>query len=494
MKISPIELEQNQVLYEQVAERLQALITEGTLKPGDRLPSVRKLREQLSVSTSTVLEAYRLLEDRGLITARPQSGYYVKQSALNLLQEPSPTVPPSQAHEVDTPLALRLVMTMQNRDVVQLGAALPAVSLMPLNQLNRLMGKVLRDNPEVAHAYANPMGEEELKSELAKRMLNTGCAIPPDHLLITNGAMEAIYLSLQAITRPGDTVAVESPTYHTMLDALKRLHLKVLTLPTHPRDGVSLPHLEAAMQEGEVKAVMLVSNFSNPLGSCMDDWKKKQLVDLLNQYQVPLIEDDIYGELHFEGARPKAIKAFDTENRVVYCSSLSKTLSPGLRLGWCAGGCYHTAITALKSVMNLGNAIAPQLTAAAFLANGGFDRHLRQLRRAYQFQMGQMQQAICDYFPAETRVTRPTGGHVLWVEMPESFNAVKLYHEAMANNISIAPGVLFSASGQCYHNCFRLNTAVPWSESVDRAMQTLGYLIKKQLAEQFLSGASEASR
>jgi DNA-binding transcriptional MocR family regulator len=486
MNISPISLAPNQVLYEQVAERLQALITEGTLKPGDRLPSVRKLREQLSVSTSTVLEAYRLLEDRGLILARPQSGYYVRQTALSLLQEPSPTAPPLQAHEIDITLDFQVNTTARGNDHVPLGAAFPAMELLPLAQLNRLMGKVLRDNPAMAHGYGPPLGCDELRSELARRMLSCGCSVTPDQLLITNGANEAIYMVLQALTKPGDTVAVESPTYFATLEAMKTLKLKALTLPTHPHAGINLAHLESALQSGELAAVLLVSNFSNPLGICMEDAKKKQLVELLNRYDVPLIEDDVYGELHFEGDRPKAIKAFDTEERVVYCSSMSKTLSPGLQIGWCVGGRYHAKVAKLKSIINMGTAIAPQLTVAAFLRNGGFDRHLRQLRRAYQWQMGRMQQAICDYFPAATRVTRPRGGHVLWVEIPEGFETLRLYREAQTQHISIAPGVMFSASGECYHNCFRLNTAVPWSETIDRAMQTLGYLAKKQVAEQFL--------
>jgi DNA-binding transcriptional MocR family regulator len=487
MRLSPIEAAPDQVLYEQVAERLQHLITEGTLKPGDRLPSVRKLREQLAVSTSTVLEAYRLLEDRGLIQVRPQSGYYVKPMALQLLHEPSATRPLAQPCEVDLTLAFRVIATIQNREVIQLGAALPALELMPLAHLNRLMGKIMREDPERVHAYGTPHGCPELRSELAKRMLDAGCSIAPDQLVITNGANEAIYLCLQALTQPGDTVAVESPTYFTMLEALKNLHLKALPLPTHPREGISLSHLEAALSTGTLKAVLLVSNFSNPLGCCMADRKKKRLMELLNEYEVPLIEDDVYGELYFEGPRPKAIKAFDTADRVLYCTSLSKTLSPGLHIGWCAAGRYQTRVSQMKSVVNLGNAIAPQLTVAAFLANGGFDRHLRQLRRAYQGQMSRMQQAIGDYFPAETRVTRPTGGHVLWLEMPESFDALQLYEAALKHRISIAPGGIFSASGQCYSNCFRLNAALPWSDTVDQALQTIGYLAKTQLAEQLLS-------
>ncbi len=486
MPLSTLSLAPNQVLYEQVADRLQQLITEGMLQPGDRLPSVRKLRSQLAVSTSTVMEAYRLLEDRGLIVVRPQSGYYVKQTTLQLPQEPAPSAPPRQATDIDISLAFEVLNRMRDPGLIQLGAALPDLELLPLAQLNRLMGKVLREQPALAHTYGTIQGSRRLRSEFAKRMLDAGCSVSPDQMVITNGATEAIYLCLQALTQPGDTVAVESPTYFATLEAMKCLGLKALTLPTHPRDGISLPHLEEALQTDEVKVVLLVSNFSNPLGSCMDDAKKKRLVDLLNRYDRPLIDDDVYGEIYFAGHRPKAIKAFDSENRVLYCASVSKTLSPGLRVGWCAGGRYHPDIARLKSIVNQNTAMAPQLTVAAFLANGGYDRHLRHLRRAYHEQMLRMQQAVRAYFPAETCMTRPTGGHVLWLEMPEGFDSIRLYQEALGQGVAIAPGVMFSASGQGYGNCFRLNTAVPWSDPVDAAMQTLGKLAKKQLAENFL--------
>ncbi|WP_035988064.1 PLP-dependent aminotransferase family protein [Leptolyngbya sp. KIOST-1] len=486
MPLSPLPLSPQQVLYEQVANRLQQLITDGTLKPGDRLPSVRKLRAQLSVSTSTVMEAYRLLEDRGLVVVRPQSGYYVKQTTLQLPQEPTPTAPPRHATDIDISLAFEVMSLMRDPGLIQLGAALPDLAMLPLAQLNRLMGKVLREEPTLAHGYGSPLGLSTLRAELAKRMLDAGCSVHPDQLVVTNGANEAIYLCLQALTQPGDTVAIESPTYFAMLEALKCLGLKALALPTHPREGISLPHLEEALQTGEVKVVMLVSNFNNPLGSCMDDRKKKRLVELLNQYDRPLIEDDVYGDLCFAGTRPKAIKAFDTENRVLYCASVSKTLSPGLRVGWCAGGRHHSDIAHRKSMINQHTAVPAQLTVAAFLANGGYDRHLRQLRRTYHEQMLRIQQTIRAYFPAETCVTRPTGGHVLWLEMPKGFDALRLYKEALTAGIAIAPGVMFSASGQCYGNCFRLNTAVAWSDELEQALQTLGLLAKKQLAEQLL--------
>ncbi len=476
------------VLYEQVASRLQHLIKDGTLKPGDRLPSVRKLRAQLAVSTSTVLEAYRLLEDRGLITARPQSGYYVKVTASTA--EPAASTPPQQACDIDISLAFQVVSAMRDPDLVQLGAAIPALDLLPLAQLNRLMAKVMREQPHVAHGYGLPVGCLELRSEFAKRMLDAGCTASPDQVVITNGALEALYLCLQATTQPGDTVAVESPTYFAVLEALKSLGLKALTLPTHPRDGISLPHLEEALSLGKVQVCLLVSNFSNPLGTCMPIAKKRQIVERLDYYGVPLIEDDIYGDLYFEGRRPPALKAFDTGNRVLYCSSVSKTLSPGLRIGWCVPGQYYSEVSRRKSIINQNTAVAAQLAVAAFLQNGGYDRHLRHLRRAYQDQTARMLQAITDYFPSETCVSRPEGGHVLWLELPTGFDALRLYYDALAQQIAIAPGVMFSASGQCYHTCFRLNTALVWSDTIDQALRALGHLAKKQLAELLLRDAS----
>lgn len=479
MQVTPLNTADNKPLYEQVADRIQALIAEGTLQPGDRIPSVRKLRQQLSVSISTVTEAYRLLEDRGLICARPQSGYYVKTTPDTPL-EPNPSTPPQAISVVETALAFRVSRYSYITDIpVQLGAAFPAIELMPINTLNRLMGQVLRQNPEISHRYGTTAGCEPLRQEIARRMITMGCSISPDQVLVTNGTIEAVYLALKAIAQPGDTVAIESPTYFGFLEILEELHLKALELPTHPRDGLSLSALETALQQHQIKACLLVSNFSNPLGSCMSDLKKKQVVDLLTHYQVPLVEDDIYGELYYEGSRPKAMKAFDREGWVLYCASFSKTLSAGLRVGWCVAGRYQTRVEQLKWVINHTTSPANQLTVAAFLANGGYDRHLRQLRRTYQSQTARMIQAICEHFPDETRVTCPKGGHVLWVEIP-GCETLKLYEAALEQGIGIAPGVLFSPNC-CYVNCLRLSSGILWSADIERAIQTLGHLAHRLL-------------
>jgi DNA-binding transcriptional MocR family regulator len=480
-----LDISEDRKLYEQVADQIQVLIREGTLQPGDRLPSVRKLREQFSVSMSTVLEAYRLLEDRGLIDVRPQSGYYVKAGLAIAPNEPDLSTPSKQVSPVSTSLAFQIGRSIRNPKIISLGPAIPNVELMPTATLNRLMGKILRDHSTIAHAYDTPPGCESLRHEVARRLMDVGCSVTPDEILTTNGTSESVYLALKAITRPGDTVAIESPLSYGLLEALEALHLNALELPTHPREGISLPHLEAALEQRQIVACFLISNFSNPLGTCMDDAKKKQIVELLTHYNIPLVEDDIYGDLYFEGTRPKAFKAFDREGLVLYCSSHSKTLSPGLRVGWCVAGRYQDQVETLKWVVNQTTSIVPQLTIAAFLANGGYDRHLRQLRRAYQAQMSRMTQAICEHFPNETKVTRPNGGHLLWLEMPPEFDSLQLYEEALEYHISVVPGSIFSPSGS-YRNCFRLNAGLPWSEMINQAMRTLGYLIRRQLATKIL--------
>jgi len=465
----------SQPLYEQLAERIEQLIQEGTLNSGDRLPSVRKLHQQLQVSISTILEAYRLLEDRGLIRARPQSGYYVKANANHFLAEPTPSTPSLNVCSVDTSLAFQINNAVRYPDVIKLGAAVPSPELFPKKTLNRMMGQVIRTHPEMVHAYDMSPGCELLRQQVAKRLIEAGCSISPEEVVTTNGATEAVYLSLKAVTQPGDTVAIESPTYSGLLEILDALHLQALELPTHPREGLCLNHLETALKEKKIAACAVVSNFSNPLGTCMSDEKKQQLVNLMNVYDTPLIEDDIYGELYHHGNRPKALKAFDQGGNVLYCASVSKTLSPGLRVGWAIPGQSIKKVKALKMTMNLTCAIAPQLTVATFFANGGYDHHLRRLRSAYRVQMEQMQAVITHSFPRETCISRPEGGHVLWLELNPDFDAMALYEKALQEKISISPGIIFSPS-RSYRNCLRLNCGLPWSPAVEEALKTLGNL------------------
>ncbi len=476
MELDP---EAGQSLYLQLADALAGQIEAGTYRAGDRIPSVRKLREQFGVSLSTVLEACRVLEDRGLVQARAQSGHYVRAPRPRPRSEPEESASSSEAKHVDASLALRLNLGIGNPQEPTLGAAVQGPELMAVTALNRLMSHVLRHQPAACHSYDAPPGSAVLRRSIAQRGGDAGYSVSADDVVITSGAKEAVYLSIRAVTKAGDTVAIESPAYYALLEVLGSLGLRAFEIASHPRHGMNLDDLSRALESQPVAAVALVSNFSNPTGSCMTDAAKRRLVGILDRHDVPLVEDDVYGELVFEGPRPSAIKAFDTRGLVLYCSSYSKTVSPGLRVGWSIPGRYQNEVELLKLVVNQATAVAPQLALAAFLDSGGCDRHIRRVRRMYRDQMASTIDAVERFFPDATRLTRPQGGHVLWVQLPPAVDAMDLYGAAHTNGIRIAPGPMFSPSGG-YRNFVRLNTGFPWSEKTERQIETLGRLVAER--------------
>jgi DNA-binding transcriptional MocR family regulator len=464
------------LLYERVAGVLAGQIQAGTYRMGDRLPSVRKLRDQHQVSLTTIVEALRVLQEQGLVEARPQSGHYVRPLRLATLEEPGASTPSRRARRVDASLAVKLNLGIGNPQEPTLGAAVQGPELMPITALNRLMSQVLRYQSAACHSYDAPPGTPALRRAVARRGVDAGYSVSPDDVVITSGAKEAVYLSIRAVTKPGDTVAIESPTYYALLEVLASLGLRAVEIASHPRSGIDLDQLEVVLRTQHVSAVAMVPNFSNPTGSCMTDDAKRRLVGLIEVHDVPLIEDDVYGELAFHGPRPRAVKAFDRRGLVLYCGSYSKTLSPGLRVGWSIPGRYQNEIELLKLVVNQSTAPAPQLAVAAFMESGGLDRHLRRVRHMYRDQMEQTIRAVSRHFPDETRATRPDGGHVLWIQLPEGVDAMALYDRASDAGIRIAPGPMFSATGS-YRNFIRLNTGFPWRPSTERQIEQLGQLV-----------------
>jgi len=466
---------ESQPLYEQVAGKIAGLVDEGAFRPGDRVPSIRKLSSQLQVSLNTVKEAYALLEDRRVLEARPQSGYYVRARLPELPAEPVVDPPALNPTDVSIGKLYRMVMRdYLNPELLQFGIAHPNYELLPIDKLNRMLSSEARRFRLQSVAYEIPPGCERLRKQIAKRMLAAGCSLHPDQIVITSGCVEAVVLSLRALCRPGDTVAIETPVYFNFLQLIEDLGLKTLEIPSSPISGISLDALEYALDNnpGEVKACLVLTNFNNPFGGMMSDRDKQRLVGLLNQRNIPLIEDDIYGDLSFRDQRPTVAKAYDKTGDVLLCSSFSKTLAPGYRVGWIAAGRFQEQIERGKMLANVATSSPPQLAIAEFLANGGYDHHLRSIRRVYAQKVVQMADAIGRYFPAGTRVTRPQGGFVLWVEMPEQVDSLRLYDLAHRQGISIAPGPLFSATGK-YRNCVRLNAAF-YSEKMEGPVAALG--------------------
>jgi DNA-binding transcriptional MocR family regulator len=468
-------MDRRTLLYEQLADELSGMMSERILRPGERLPSVRRLARDRKLSVSTVLQALRQLEARGQVEARPQSGFFVSRPSPVQHPQLEPKTRQRLAQPVAVDISGRLagVLAVNERpEMVPLGAALPAAELLPIAALQRLYGLVGRRGGAL---QAAPLNHPDLVRQFVRHSLSWGGPLASDEIIVTNSCTEALSLCLRAVTRPGDTVAVESPSYYLMLQLLQHLGLKALEIPTHARHGMSVDALEIASRDRRIAACLLVSNFNNPLGSLVPDHEKKRLAELTAARQIPLIEDDIFGNLHFAPDRPWPVKSFDTSGNVMYCASLSKTLSPSLRLGYVAAGRYHAEVLMQKTLTSGATNPVTQAVVARYLESTAYGRHLRGLRRAYETQVLRMSEAVLRYFPAGTRLSQPQGGFVLWVELPAAIDSTLLFEEAARVGIAIVPGDLFSASGQ-YRNCLRLNCGNPWSPRFDAAVRRLGAL------------------
>ncbi len=467
-------------LYRSYAAELAAMIAAGELRAGERMASVREASRGRGLSAMTVAKAYQLLEAQGLIVARPRSGYFVAAPPVTP-PEPVLSQPPSDATAVDKSTLIFQVLDAAGRPrIVPLGSAFPSPLLFPLARLSRSLAHAMRRLDPWQTVTSLTPGNPDLRRLIAARYRRDGIAIAADDLVITDGAMEALNLSLQAVTRPGDAVIIESPTFYVALQALERLGLQAIEVPTHPRDGVDLEALGLALQRHRPAACWLMTSFQNPLGALMPEPRKRALVQLLATHQVPLIEDDVYAELYHGAARPKPAKAFDADGNVLLCGSFSKCLAPGYRIGWAAAGRHAGAVQRLKLGSTLSAALPSQLALADYLAGGGLDRHLRPLRQIFAEQREAMIAAVGEFFPAGTRVTRPDGGYFLWVELPRTVDSLRLQHEALRQNISLAPGALFSARDDFSH-CIRLNYGHPDDRRINRALRTLGRLAAQQL-------------
>ena len=464
-------------LYERVGRDLRRMIEDQVLAEGERMPSLRRMSQQASVSLSTVVHAYAQLERQGLIESRPKSGFFVRRRPESKVGVPNPGKPhlsPRRVrvrdHQTATFAAVRAP------GLTAFCVAVPAPELLPGLALKRSMARVSRGKSDPGLAYQEVAGLPELRRQIARRMAEIGSPVSVEDLLITNGATEALTIALLSVARPGDVIAVESPAYHAVLRLIERLGLLALEVQTDPTTGISLDGLRDAMNRVDLRAVLAVPNFGNPLGSLMPAGRKRVLVEMLAERQIAFIEDDIYGDLHFGDRRPGLSRCHDRDGWVLTCSSFSKTLAPGYRVGWLAAGRFQDSARAWKQSLSLGSASLPQLALTEFLADGGYERHLRRLRMACREQVARTRAAIAEYFPPGTRISAPRGGLVLWVELAAGANTDELLQRALAEQISFIPGSLFSPTGK-FRNYLRIACGQPWSRARDAALRRLGHLV-----------------
>ena len=465
--------------YEMIAEEIASAIQQGLLKRGDKLPSIRQIQASKLVNASTVFQAYYLLEARGLIVTRPRSGYYVVGPLRGERLLPQP------AHNAGQPTTLQvsdLVFTLLERikdpQQIPFGSAFPNPGLFPLAKLAEHMASTVRRmQPQVTVSDIG-QGDAELRRQIALRYQLDGKPTEQDEIVVTNGAMEALNLCLAAVTQPGECVIIESPSFYAAMQAIERMGLKAIEVPSDPELGIDLTALEQAIIQHHPKACWLMTNFQNPTGSLMPEAKKQALVALMSRYQIPLIEDDVYRELYFGKQRPLPAKHWDNEGWVMHCSSFSKSLAPGYRVGWVSAGRFIEKITRLKLSTTLATSIPAQLALASYLAKGGYDKHLRKLRHQLMLQQLQFTQAIHQSLPGEVRYTLPQGSYFLWLQLPNGQDSLALFRQAIHHNISLAPGHLFSSQQQ-YAGYVRLNYGHALTAEHQQAIATLGRWMKQ---------------
>jgi DNA-binding transcriptional MocR family regulator len=477
-----VDRQNNAYLYRQVIDLISENIVSGTLRPGDRLPSLRRMSQSAGVSIPTVRQAYVELERQRRVESRPQSGFYVRHVARNDIVHPAPSSRGKPVCLNCRPLMVRVYDGINHPDLVPLGIANPCMARPAAKTLHRAMKRVMARAEERSLGYATTLGEPSLRRQIAYHYLDSaGVKVEPEQIAITNGGQEALLLALQAVASPGDVIAVETPTYHGLLELIDSLGMLAVEIETCPEEGVVLGELRRTLEQHPVKACMFSTTLSNPLGVTMPERDRRKLVELLEEFDAVLIEDDVYGDLRFDGVRPVPAQFLSSNARIITCGSFSKTAAPGYRIGWVVTDHFMEDITRLKRAFSCSSGLLQQMTLADFLASGNYMRHLKTLRPVLKRNAERMSAMVAEHFPPDTRTSKPVGGSVLWLELPGAIDAEQLFDDAIEAGISIAPGQIFSPSDR-YSNFVRLSYGHPWSERTEYAIRWLGKRVTELVA------------
>jgi DNA-binding transcriptional MocR family regulator len=463
-------------LYQRLAEELGALIEDGTLPPGTRLPSVRTLCASRQVSPATATGCYRLLEERGLVRARPRSGYFVLGPA------PRAELPrPARLHRAAaavsvSDLVFATLDASARREVVPLGSAFPDPAHFPWRELARFTGSAARGLDPWETVASVPQGSAALRRQIAQRYVRQGCRVSADDILVTNGALEALTVTLQALTRPGDAVAIESPAFYGCLQAIEMAGLRAVEIPTDPATGIDISALADAVRRHGVKVCWVMTRYHNPTGASLPEARVRELVALAEARGFLLLEDDVYAELGHAALAGFSAKAIDRRGVVLSCSSFSKCLAPGYRVGWVAAPRRFMEVLRRRKIStSLGTSLPAQEGVALYLREGRFDAHLANLRASLAAGQVAAVRSLRRHFGERARISVPRGGYFLWIELPPGSDALRMHTAALAQNISIAPGPMFSPRRR-FRNYLRLNCGHRWTAALDAAVARLARL------------------
>ncbi|MFY3385655.1 PLP-dependent aminotransferase family protein [Paracidovorax sp. MALMAid1276] len=480
--------------YRQLAALYEQAIGAGSLTPGMRMPSVRELCQRHQVSLTTALQVLRYLESQGCVEARERVGYFVRAPggpALPAAREPDWHEPQTHDPRMFAGINERISGFLEKARragplPLDLGSAMPAPSLFDAAALNRLAHGLLREQPDIlVYGPSAPTTHPEFQRAMARHALTFGVSVAPADIGATLGNSEAVNLALDAIAEPGDVIAVESPTFFGILQAIEVRGLRALEIPSSPHTGMSLEALElAARNEPRLKGVVVVPHLQMPLGSVMPDPHKQRLVALCVEHGLALVEDDIYREFVESPQVLRPAKAWDRPGdagQVIYCASLSKSFAPGLRQGWMSAGRWQARVQMIKFARTRNMQTWSQLLAARSVDSPAYERHMRRMRAQLRIQREQAARAVARHFPVGTRLSLPPGGLSLWLELPMGISSTRLYDEALQHGIRVAPGPMFSNTGR-YEHFLRLSCGMPFTAEVEAGYRTLGALLAAQMA------------
>jgi len=448
--------------YKVIADQVIADIQSQKLTLGQRLPSLRQLMKQFDISMTTALNSYRSLEQMGWVVTHPKSGFFV---SLPLSQGDVPEHPQFRSNPKHIPVNLKSD-NYENRELVSgpLGISQLSPSNIPLLALKQSIKRSVQRDDNFIHSYSDPQGEHELRRAVAEHFNANGFPLKTEELFISGGCMDAVRTALLVTTKQGDTVAISSPCFNGLLKLLSSMSRKVIEIPCNS-DGMDLEQLEEKFKNKEIKAALISSSYMNPHGISLSVAQKEKLAFLANKHRVPIIEDDIYSELGHDNTFPLPIKYWDTKGYVLWCSSVSKSLASGLRIGWCSAGQYLPACVDICATEHLGQNRLLQLSLADFLNSGQYKKHLKSIRKTMLVNACAYRNLLLDNLPKGSAVSAPNGGLVLWVQVPD-LNEPKLRAFTQKHQIDIRFGAQFTTR-KLYRDCFRLNIGWELSEMHD---------------------------
>ncbi|NIG54883.1 PLP-dependent aminotransferase family protein [Chitinophaga sp. Cy-1792] len=461
--------------FEAFTNAIAESIKEGIFKPGHKLPSVRDLKVQYQTSISTIQQGYEYLIDLGLVESIPKSGYYVRNRPdLSQQQVKSRQRPVVR----DATFKHHLGLTTAGKtghQAATFNVAAPGDLLMPQKLLLRTMQQVIREQGAGLLRYYPSGGATNLKEQILKKAAVHQTLLHPDELLITDGALQALYIALASVCQAGDVIAIESPCVFSVLEVIRVLQLRVIEVPVDTRSGFDIDFFHKACRSNNIKAVVVTPNFHNPTGTLLSDEQKQALLAVAQQHHVAIIENDIYGDLYFHGHRPSNIKSFDDSGLVLTYTSYAKTLSPGIRLGWLSAGKFMQRAEQIRFA--LGSTVSPlyQETVCRLLAGNSYDRHLRAFRMQLAKNAYMAINLLAAHFPENTTFNTPAGGYNIWVKMPDHTDMANFYAQCEKTGIRFTPGYTFSFTN-AFDKYFRLVFADKFTTKRKAAIRKAGQL------------------